>query len=321
MDLRSYFIARYEDGTYNPNEPFAPCANSIKNWINRRDTEGNFRPYEHSGNSPSDVLRGREALLVAVYRTGYPEATADEVLAFVANEVGVVYSRSQLTECENNLGLCRKASSTTANQAFTPINLLKRDVFWSSPLPTGVLGVPLFDLVDIDEFGIDVTRVNRHFGKAYFSVRVRLKGQYTRSTKLSVIVCVAATGDRWIRVRQVAGTSAAAFESFLTEEVLPGLTAMQPPRVMNILMDNLNSHHAPRVVNSIYFSGHRPMFRPPYRPQDAPIEYIINQIDTKLRQRCFEIENEDILVGMIPQVFTEIEDEAIRNTFIHCGYT
>ena len=84
-------------------------------------------------------------------------------------------------------------------------------------------------------------------------------------------------------------------------------------------MDDLSAHHAPRVANAIYLAGHRPLFRPPYQPEDAPIEYIINKIDTKLRARCYEAQNLGDLFSLIPQVIAEIDNVAIKNTFLHCG--
>jgi hypothetical protein len=47
-------------------------------------------------------------------------------------------------------------------------------------------------------------------------------------------------------------------------------------------MDNLNIHHNPLVLHLIRQRGHRVVFRAPYRPQDGPIEYVFNTIETGL---------------------------------------
>jgi hypothetical protein len=43
--------------------------------------------------------------------------------------------------------------STLAFQALTPINLAKRNLFWTTPHPTGIQGTPVAGLIDIDEAG------------------------------------------------------------------------------------------------------------------------------------------------------------------------
>jgi hypothetical protein len=322
--FRSHFIWIYENGLYDPNQPHAPHVNSIKDWIRRRDSAlGSALPFAPSGNSTSDVIQGEERVALAVYRTAYPEATAAEIIAFLHNMFpnnARIYIPSQITETENDLGYSRKKTSTVANQAFRPDLVLRRDLFWSSGPPTGVFGVHRDTLADIDEFGVEIQRMNRKFGKSYISFRVRQKGHYSRDTKFTVIIAVASTGERWMLIRQVQGTTAQLFEQFLSMDVLPGLSAIQPPRIFNLLMDNLNSHRSPRVANAIYFAGHRPMFRPPYRPHDAPIEFIINQIDNLLHQNIYNVQNNHDLFTILPTLFNQITNAAITNTFVHCGY-
>ena len=284
QDMRRHCIAQRDSGDFNLSETL-PCPKTLRRWVDRRDDEGTILPYEPSGNSPSQVIAGYERLLLALYRLGYPEATADEVIAFL-HEYGNthrVYSRTDISRAEDDLGLSRKAASTTANEAFSPANLQRREVFWTSPPPAGVFGSNFNSLVDYDEFALDIVKGERNHGKAYLDIRVRKRGNYTRDTKYTVLICVTATGERWITIRQVAGTDSVTVADFFNSLVLPGLNAIQPPRTFNIMMDNLNSHHSPLVTNAIYFSGHQPLFRPPYRPQDAPIEFVINSIDLEVQ--------------------------------------
>ncbi len=61
------------------------------------------------------------------------------------------YSGSQVHQAEQLLGLKRKATSTTANLAFLPVNLQKCELYWTLPPPLGMRGVSLEDIVDVDE--------------------------------------------------------------------------------------------------------------------------------------------------------------------------
>ena len=75
-----------------------------------------------------------------------------------------IYSRQDISKRETELGLTRKKASTTANQALEPANMLKRQLFWTTPLPTGCLGIPRQVLIDIDECGLWLEKGNRKHG-------------------------------------------------------------------------------------------------------------------------------------------------------------
>ena len=54
---------------------------------------------------------------------------------------------------EAELGLTRKVGSTTAMQAELPINMMRRQHFWTLPHPFGIRGTPRANLIDFDECG------------------------------------------------------------------------------------------------------------------------------------------------------------------------
>jgi hypothetical protein len=105
------------------------------------------------GNHPKRKLRGKEGLAVVLYRIAYPTCTADQMITFIFKCTGKIYSRKDITDREQELGLTRKVGSTLAFQALTPINLAKRNLFWTTPHPTGIQGTPRAALIDIDEAG------------------------------------------------------------------------------------------------------------------------------------------------------------------------
>ena len=80
----------------------------------------------------------------------------------------------------------------------------------------------------------------------------------------------------WARVTTEPETSAEAYRIFV-ENVLDTYNVAENPVLRRTLIhNNLTSHHAPEVFEAIRECGHRVVCRPPYRPQDGPVEYAIN---------------------------------------------
>ena len=150
-----------------------------------------------TGNAPARNVRGEHEFLLVLFRLTYPKATADEVITFIATQSsdGALYSRSDITKRENELGMSRKVGSTTANQAFTPENLLKRHIFWHSPYPYGILGTARHLLIDIDEAGFWLETCNRKRGKALSFRRVREAGPYGHGEKWTLILGIDGAGN------------------------------------------------------------------------------------------------------------------------------
>jgi hypothetical protein len=131
------------------------------------------------GNHGAVNVRGQHTLLLVVCRELYPKATADEVRTFIAAHATnpVLYTAQDIIRREDELGYSRKKGSTTANQANTPLNRLRRQMFWTTAHPTGVIGTPRQRLIDIDEAGLWIEKANRKFGKSL----VRQSRMHTRA--------------------------------------------------------------------------------------------------------------------------------------------
>ena len=89
-----------------------------------------------------------------LFRGAFPKATAaDEVAAFIFRNTlkhnPRVFSPSQITYAEDSIGLTRKRGSTSAIQAFSPENIMRRNMFWTMEYPFGVVGVPTMSLIDV----------------------------------------------------------------------------------------------------------------------------------------------------------------------------
>ena len=136
---------------------------------------GTALPFRSTGNKRAEVLRGRDMLILSLNRFAWPKSTAAEAAATVArfSHNPRIYSNSQITEAEDRLGLTRKVGSTEAEQAYTPANILRADLFFTTSFPTGVFGLPRNSLIDTDECALTLQAMNRSYGKSGFNVRVR----------------------------------------------------------------------------------------------------------------------------------------------------
>ena len=295
QDMRSAVIQIREMGELNnplirnlqENGEF-PSQSTCDRWIKMVDELGHCRPYRRNGNRRGSVLRGHDLVLLALYRVVLPRATHAEINAFMyrANMGDPrfrFYSPSQLFKAEKALGLSRKKSSTTAHQAFYPVNLQKRWNYWNLPFPHGIADVRVQDLIDLDECGIFLETANRSTGKAYVGVRVNEKGPYSKSEKWTLLMAISgevgtpeAPSRRWRSLWLDGGTTNDRFLPFI-QEILDDLGPGMPERSYCFTMDNLNAHHSIAVQNLIHAAGHKIVFRAPYYACDGPIVQIVTR--------------------------------------------
>ena len=132
-------------------------------------------------------------------------------------------------------------------------------------------------MVDFDQAAIFVETTARGIGKAHFSRRVIEEGPYGHSAKLTLTMAVCGSGERFLTLEEKAGTSTLDTVNFL-EEVMDGLEDGNEGRRRCFLAENLILHKHPLVCNTVFARGHRFLFRPPYAPWIAPIEYVFNVI-------------------------------------------
>ena len=293
--------------------PVAPSRTTLRRWGNAP----NLDRKEQTGNAPAKNLRGEHQFLLVACRLIHPKATADEVIRFIAfySANPVIYSRQDISKREKELGFTRKCGSTTAFQAFTPFNLLRRQNFWGLPFPFGVVGIPRALLIDIDECGLWLEKKVRGHGKAIAGVRVRAPGVYGHGEKWSLILGIDCSGMRWVRLAKVAGTTVEIFDEYV-RTILNSL----PAGLQRTLMwDNLTAHNCAQVYNRVVASGHRVLRRPAYRPVDGPIEYVFNQLQCRLTNRIDEVTDDMSFNTVVHDIITNLT--GFDATFVHCGYT
>jgi hypothetical protein len=118
-------------------------------------------------------VQGPALKQLALYRCVFPKATIAEcrVYLFNVDPINDPFSSSQVHRAEKLLGLKRKAASTMADLAFLPWNMALREYYWTHPPPLGMRGVPIADIIDIDEAGFFLEHSDRKFGKTISSLR------------------------------------------------------------------------------------------------------------------------------------------------------
>ena len=140
-------------------------------------------------------------LILSLHRFAWPKSTAAEAAATVARFSlnPRIYYNTQITEAEHRLGFSRKVGSTEAELAYTPANILRADLFFTTSFPTGVFGLPRNSIIDTDECALTLQAMNRSYSKSGFTVRVREEGKYPKGIKYTLIFSVSTTGQVWFR--------------------------------------------------------------------------------------------------------------------------
>ena len=121
-----------------------PHMTTCRRWIEIHRIGGHVRPKIATGNKFSKrEIHGQDLINLAFYRHIYPKAYIDEVRAYVHNRnpTEAPYSMSQVHRAEVRLGLWLKVGSSTADEAYRPINLSKRRQYWKEEYPDGIKGI------------------------------------------------------------------------------------------------------------------------------------------------------------------------------------
>ncbi len=215
------------------------------------------------------------------------------------------------------LGYTTKVTSTVAYQAFTEHNKCRRQLYWNKLWPLGIYGIPRRLLIDADEFGLHLNLANRKYGSSPRGMRISKPGNYDRGTfKLTIILAVE-TGDPKIPAGQIGSLTRPRVWAQVTTE--PGMTAMaycafvkhvldtydaiaNPALHRTLIHDNLTLHKAPEMYEAVRERGHRTVCRPPYRPQDGPVEYAINQVCGRLEKRWSAVHDLESMKTVVEEI-------------------
>jgi transposase len=147
-------------------------------------------PYRQTGNRPRMTVVGVDLLNLVTYITASPDATLDEMAAFIYNKGGNLYSHQAISNRLKDLDVTRKKASTEEYQTQRPDVEFRVWSVWNCPPPAGVLGVPRRKLIDFDEFGVSLEKCNRAGGWAVKVLRVRKDGYYHHGAIIPVIFAI-----------------------------------------------------------------------------------------------------------------------------------
>jgi hypothetical protein len=222
-----------------------PSLQTIRRYVNLINQFGHCRPCRRTGNKRAEILRDHNIVFLVLFRIAFPKCSAAQINAFLyrvnfGNVNFRFYSGAQITVAEKRIGLTRKRGSTTAFQAYLPINLRKRWLYWNMPYPYGIADIWVEDLVDLDECGLFVETAGKTIGKAFVGKRVRQEGNYQKSEKWTLLLAVAgsAAAERWFLMWNDGGTTGDKMIELFTM-ILNDIGPGTPARRRCFIMDNL----------------------------------------------------------------------------------
>ena len=125
------------------------------------------------------------------------------------------------------------------------------------------------------------------------------------------------SGRKCFALNKVTGTTIETFESFIRSILTSPAPVAGPQRTL--LWDNLATHHAAQVVNAVFAAGHLCLGRPPYLPEDGPIEFAFNDLQCALTHRLGEIHDDNSFVQTLTSIVANM-GAGFDATFVHCGY-
>lgn len=199
-----------------------PSDRTIRRWIEYYEDNEHILPFSRTGNKMSEREVMGEALFnLALIRAVKPKSLICEVKAFVYSAVpgdAAPYSDSQICRAESLIGLSRKAASTTSFDAYLPVNLMKRHLYFNAAYPGGIADIDPRNVIDCDEMGLEIEHQNRSFGKSAKGNRCNQAGVYTRNQKLNVLMAISGcdvTPSRWVDTWTGEGTTLHRFYAFI----------------------------------------------------------------------------------------------------------
>ena len=204
------------------NEEVVPCPKSLRRWRER------LIPFRMTGNRQRSQIVGVDLLNLTIFILAWPEATIDEMATYVYNEGGELFSRAAISKRLGELQITKKTAAKDAYQSQSEEVQFRLNCFFNCPPPLGIRDVPRFRLIDFDEFGVTLEKLNRKGGWALKIFRVRKDGHYHHGAKITCLFAIE-PGDprvpantrgsiqnprRWIKCIRQIGTTAMVFADF-----------------------------------------------------------------------------------------------------------
>ena len=75
-----------------------------------------------------------------------------------------------------------------------------------------------------------------------------------------------------------------------------------PTQCRTIVHNNLTSHRLAEVFEAVRLMQHRVVCRPPYWPQDGPVEFAINQVCWRLEKHWSEVDDLQSMQALLENI-------------------
>lgn len=327
----------YGHGIADAHRHYRVAKKSIRRWLQR------LAPYHQLGNAERQIITGRDQILLGICLHIYPRAEDQEVAAFIYANGGNIYSHKDVSRRCKELKLSRKRASLESSNAYSERNVIRTRQFWTMGPRVGVNGVPRHKLIDIDEASFYLKKIEKRYGRAYSSCRVRDTANYKRGGRSINLLLAVEPGDPnlapnilgsinhprvWYKI--VDGNVDQFVYAEFIDEICSDIEQNPLPEDNEriFLWDNLALHGTAYVSYTLEMRPLRNQFRfiaiprPPYQPKFAPIEYVFCQISNELAKMT----NDDDTMMDLQQNITNLctiigMGGSMDRTFRHCGYT
>ena len=238
-----------------------------------------------------------DLFLLVVHLMAYPTASNDEIRRFIFKE-----------------GRNRSLYSRVVAE-----NLVREELFWTTPFPTGVKSIPIDELVDIDEASLTIEPFKRAYGRSYLGTRVSQQGPFdVTKTNWNCMCAITGRSDQIVHSEITQENGCTLTYIRFMRSLIARLKHNWPGVRFTILLDNVRFPCSDTVALMVHMAGYRIVPRPKYRPNHGPIEYIFCQLEAVLARRMYNVQNHADLYTNVREVLSNIH--GIRNTFTHCGY-
>lgn len=242
-------------------EPFEVSEQSLDRW------EIRLFQYRMTGNKPREQLVSADMMNLVLFLLAYPDATQQEMAVFIYNEGGELYTVQTISQRLKDLDITKKQAATDAYQSMKEDVQYRLDCFFNFLPPLGIRDVPRYKLIDIDEFGMTLEKLNCKGGWAMKIFRVRKDGHYHHGAKVTCLLGIE-PGDprvptnqrgsienprRWVTCIRQIGTTAIVFCDFC-DKICTDIENNPLPNTDDhriLMWDNLISHHSAYVHQTV----------------------------------------------------------------------
>jgi hypothetical protein len=114
---------------FNAGEAIDVSLASIYQWADH------LEPFHLTGNRARARIVGVDLLSLVTYITAWPDATLDEMVVFIYNKGGGLYSRQAISTCLRELDITKKRASTKGFQTQQLDVQFRVWGFWNCPPP------------------------------------------------------------------------------------------------------------------------------------------------------------------------------------------